>query len=102
MDFAEESLEWDGSFVGEPPADYTTFTKGQFLDDMARRLNILIVNSFVLLPQPQQTFELLDAAEVLKSILPNLAWLLKSWMNLFSGSRHLYWLNSSPKVDWLT
>ncbi len=39
MNDGEDALEWDDELVNEPPADYTSFTKSQFLDDMTRRLN---------------------------------------------------------------
>ena len=39
MEDCENNLEYSGDIVGEPLTDYTSFTKIQFLDDMTRRLN---------------------------------------------------------------
>lgn len=44
-----EPWEWNETvgdlWVGEPPADYTTSAKGQFLDDLERRLKLFMVRS---------------------------------------------------------
>lgn len=45
MDDGDDTLKWDDSFVGEPAADYSTFTKSKFLDDMTRRLNNMMLRS---------------------------------------------------------
>lgn len=84
---------WGEDWVSEPQADYSSFTKGQFLDDIERRLKLFMLrcvkvcliypktttlgtlgnNSFGLRHRPLLTFALSVGDEVKRNTLPNSA-----------------------------